>query len=165
MKNKKEKNICINFKLNISSLSEKRRNIIFILFVVIIHKAISKNNKIKIKVNTVGTQNILYHNFKYAPTEAFINDTKVEIDSQYSINVISTNDIIKLSWNQNIDDCSFMFCGLNNIISVDLSDFESSSVTNMEYMFYNCYNLKYIRIHESNVFLLSSIEIFRFQKY
>ena len=144
MKNKKEKNICINFKLNISSLSEKKRNIIFILFVVIIHKVISKNNEIKIKVNTVGNQHILCPNFKYAPTEAFINDTIVEIDSQYNINVISTNDIIKLSWNQNIDDYSFMFHNLYNIISVDLSDFESSSVTNMESMFYQCYNLKYI---------------------
>ena len=148
MKNKKEKNICINFKLNISSLSEKKRNIIFILFVVIIHKVISKNNEIKIKVNTVGTQNILNPIFKYAPTEAFINDTNVEIDSQYSINVISTNDIIKLSWNQNIDDCSFMFQHLHNIISVDLSDFESSSVTNMEGMFDHCYNLKYINFSD-----------------
>ena len=148
MKNKKEKNICINFKLNISSLSEKKRNIIFILFVVIIHKVISKNNEIKIKVNIVGTQNVLNTDFTYAPAEAFINDTKVEIVSKYSINVISTNDIIKLSWNQNIDDCSFMFHRLNNIISVDLSDFESSSVTNMEGMFYECYNLKYINFSD-----------------
>ena len=148
MKNKKEKNICINFKLNISSLSEKKRNIIFILFVVIIHKVISKNNEIKIKVNTVGTQNILNPNPKHAPTEAFINDTKVEIDSQYSINVISTNDIIKLSFNKNIDDCSFMFQHLHNIISVDLSDFESSSVTNMEGMFSHCLYLKYINFSD-----------------
>ena len=148
MKNKKEKNICINFKLNISSLSEKKRNIIFILFVVIIHKVISKNNEIKIKVNTVGNQYILYPYFKYAPTEAFINDTKVEIDSQYRINVISTNDIIKLSFNKSIDDCSYMFQYLHNIISVDLSDFESSSVTNMEGMFDHCYNLKYINFSD-----------------
>ena len=148
MKNKKEKNICINFKLNISSLSEKKRNIIFILFVVIIHKVISKNNEIKIKVNTVGTQNVLNTDFTYAPAEAFINDTKVEIVSKYSINVISTNDIIKLSWNQNIDDCSFMFHRLNNIISVDLSDFESSSVTNMEGMFSHCLYLKYINFSD-----------------
>ena len=148
MKNKKEKNICINFKLNISSLSEKKRNIIFILFVVIIHKVISKNNEIKIKVNIVGTQNVLNTDFTYAPAEAFINDTKVEIDSQYSINVISTNDIIKLSFNKSIDDCSFMFYFLRNIISVDLSDFESSSVTNMECMFYHCSNLKYINFSD-----------------
>ena len=158
MKNKKEKNICINFKLNISSLSEKKRNIIIILFVVIIHKAISKNNEIKIKVNTVGTQNILYPNFKYAPTEAFINDTKVEIDSQYSINVISTNDIIKLSFNKNIDDCSFMFQHLHNIISVDLSDFESSSVTNMEGMFYQCDNLKYINFSDFTTSEVTNME-------
>ena len=148
MKKKKEKNICINFKLNISSLSEKKRNIIFILFVVIIHKVISKNNEIKIKVNIVGTQNVLNTDFTYAPAEAFINDTKVEIVSKYSINVISTNDIIKLSWNQNIDDCSFMFHRLNNIISVDLSDFESSSVTNMEGMFSHCLYLKYINFSD-----------------
>ena len=148
MKNKKEKNICINFKLNISSLSEKKRNIIFILFVVIIHKVISKNNEIKIKVNIVGTQNVLNTDFTYAPAEAFINDTKVEIDSQYRINVISTNDIIKLSFNKSIDDCSFMFYFLRNIISVDLSDFESSSVTNMECMFCQCYDLKYINFSD-----------------
>ena len=148
MKNKKEKNICINFKLNISSLSEKKRNIIFILFVVIIHKVISKNNEIKIKVNIVGTQNVLNTDFTYAPAEAFINDTKVEIDSQYRINVISTNDIIKLSFNKSIDDCSYMFQYLHNIISVDLSDFESSSVTNMEGMFYQCLYLKYINFSD-----------------
>ena len=116
MKNKKEKNININFKLYFSSISEKKINIVFIIFLAIFHKVISKTNTISIKVNTAGGQRVLRVHNNNAPTAAFINDIEVEIDSDYALNVISTNDIIKLSWSGNIYDCSFMFEDLNNIL-------------------------------------------------
>ena len=141
MKNHKEKSIY-------SSISEKNRNILIILiFILIIRKVISKNNSILIKVNEAGKQQVLNRKFSKVPT-AFINDTKVEIDNDYYIYVKTKNDIIKFSWNESIDNCSSMFEDLTNIISVDLCDFESSSVTTMEKMFYNCINLIYINFSE-----------------
>ena len=39
-----------------------------------------------------------------------------------------------------------MFAGCKNIISIDLTNFKSENVENMEYMFYKCENLKNINL-------------------
>ena len=39
-----------------------------------------------------------------------------------------------------------MFAGCKNIISIDLENFKSEKVENMEYMFYNCNNLENINL-------------------
>ena len=41
-------------------------------------------------------------------------------------------------------DCSYMFSGCIDIISIDLSSFDSSKVKNMHYMFGKCNNLEKI---------------------
>ena len=45
---------------------------------------------------------------------------------------------IKLQFNINIQDCSFMFYNCENIIDINLSSFDTRDVTDMSYMFYGC---------------------------
>ncbi|MBR6907074.1 BspA family leucine-rich repeat surface protein [bacterium] len=41
----------------------------------------------------------------------------------------------------NVTDMNNMFCNIKGIKWLDLSSFDTSSVTNMQNMFYNCTNL------------------------
>ena len=53
---------------------------------------------------------------------------------------------IKLIFMKKMKDCSYMFSGCLNIISIDLSSFDSSEVTNMHYMFGKCKYLEEINL-------------------
>ena len=53
---------------------------------------------------------------------------------------------IKIIFKYKINDCKYMFRNCNNIISVDLSSFDSSDVTNMNYMFGKCHYLKEVEL-------------------
>ena len=44
-------------------------------------------------------------------------------------------------WNNTVDNTLYMFNSCNKIISLDLSNLNTTQVTNMEYMFYICYKL------------------------
>ena len=50
-----------------------------------------------------------------------------------------------------------MFYGCRNLISLDLSNFNTSSVTNMEYMFYNCKNLISLDLSNFNTSSVTSM--------
>ena len=73
-------------------------------------------------------------------TELYINDVyhkfqksfKFEKEGEYTI---------KLKLKFLIKDCSYMFYECNNIIKIDLSNFDTSETTNMLAMFENCSNL------------------------
>ena len=41
---------------------------------------------------------------------------------------------------------SYMFNECKNVISLDLSSFDTKNVNNMSYMFYNCFNLIDLKI-------------------
>ena len=51
---------------------------------------------------------------------------------------------IKLEFKIKIKDCSYMFYNCPNIISLDLSSFDTQNVSNMNHMFGRCYNVKEI---------------------
>ena len=53
---------------------------------------------------------------------------------------------ILIKINIQMQDCSFMFFGCNNLIDIDLSSFDTQNVTNIGGMFYNCNNLKRINL-------------------
>ena len=58
--------------------------------------------------------------------------------------------IIKINFNINLADCSYMFAGCNNIIDLKFIKFNTKEVTNMKYMFYQCENLKNINLLSFN---------------
>ena len=53
---------------------------------------------------------------------------------------------ITIIFKSKIKDCRYMFRNCNNIISIDLSSFDSTGVNNMHYMFGKCHNLKEVDI-------------------
>ena len=128
--------------------SWKYQNLSILIFVLILG-VISKNNTIIMKLNGIGKQKILYRSFSKIPT-VLINEKETELLTNNSIQVNSTNDIIKLIWDYNLTYCNSMFYGLSNIISIDLSNFDSSHVTTMENMFYGCSNLQCINFKNLN---------------
>ena len=65
--------------------------------------------------------------------------------SRFSFGSINYPVILTLSGSAPAN-CSYMFGGCSGLIEADLSDFDTSNVTNMRYMFANCTNLKVLKV-------------------
>jgi len=73
-------------------------------------------------------------------TELYIND-KIQKYEKYFIPEKEGEYIIELRININLTDCSYMFSGCNNIKYIYFSNFNTSKVKNMSFMFYGCESL------------------------
>ena len=98
---------------------------------------------IKIKVKKEGTNKIL--------SDEYLNTLPKVLDSQlqsksYSINPKKE---ITLVWDSTLDDLSFMFNGLHNIISVEIQNMFAQNCI-LSYMFSNCINLENVIIKDCN---------------
>ena len=62
---------------------------------------------------------------------------------------------INIIWNRNIINCYKMFANISNIIEIDLSQFNTSLIKYMNYMFSNCKSLIFANI--SNIDISSII--------
>ena len=82
-------------------------------------------------------------------TEIFIKDKKYKYAKYFNTQKVGLYEI-KIKFNIKIKDCSYMFCGCSNIISIDLSCFDTKNVTNMSNMFDKCYNLTKIDLSSFN---------------
>ena len=71
----------------------------------------------------------------------FSRSFKTSNDGEYEIKII---------FKKNLNNCSYMFNKCKNIISIDLSSFDSSKVTDMNHMFSDCYNVKNIILTNLN---------------
>ena len=74
-------------------------------------------------------------------TKIYIND-KYQKYKKYFIPKKEGIYSIKLIFNFLIKDCSYMFYNVEQLISVDLSSFDTTNIINMEYMFSGCDYLK-----------------------
>ena len=73
-------------------------------------------------------------------TKVYINN-KEEKYKKYFIPKKSGIYDIKIVVSIKMTDCSYMFSDCANILSIDLSSFDSSNVTRLDHMFYECYLL------------------------
>ena len=106
---------------------------------------------ITLKVNTTGIVEIINNTYLTGLSDIKVDGTSVL--STPRINTVNIDDIskeIKLEWSSRQSNCNFMFASLTNITEIDLSSFDTSLVTDMAYMFYNCIYLKSI-IFASNI--------------
>ena len=79
------------------------------------------------------------------PDEIFINDVKKNsVQKIYDLSEMKNN--IKLVWKNNIDSTSCMFLNCNDINEIDLSNFDSSQVTNTHAMFFGCTSLTSVNL-------------------
>ena len=118
----------------------------------------SYNQYVKIKVNKIGSIRILGDRYFYT-SEIYYNGIKMNMNEygylypqNISINVTSLeneNEIV-IKWNKKFDSTNRMFYECFDIISIDLSNFDTSSVTNMEFMFSCCSSLTSLDLSNFN---------------
>ena len=124
--------------------------LIFILFISNIsftyNEDIPYSSNITININMIGCHKIYSDNTaqQYSiftePAEVFINEIKQgSVQNQYYFN--ETENIIKLVWYTQINIYNYLFRGCHNITFVDLSNFDSSTITAIHAMFYDCFSL------------------------
>ena len=83
---------------------------------------------------------------KIYPNLTIYNGYEIKIDKKGCIDIEDPEDIydIILVYYYTIDTFKYLFSNCKTIIEIDLSNFNTSSVTSMQGMFLNCENLKYI---------------------
>ena len=137
------------------SIQEKKINYYFKKF---------NSNEITLKIKGKGEQRILNAEYKKCPNFIYLNNGTTNIlgTDCHLVNIPEENDeinIIKLIWSEQVDTFYSMFSNLeDNLIEVDLSNFDSSNVTNMFGMFFNCYSLESINFLNVNT---SKVETMR----
>ena len=138
-------------KIKTNYINKKYENIYFIIIFIIssfsiylsyenkyINRELYLNNEITMIIKGKGEQYILSN--PIIPSEIFINGEKQDT-TDIQVNLIEEENIIILKWDSPVTDCSILFSNLNNIIKIDLSKFNSSSITNLNGMFLGCSKL------------------------
>ena len=124
------------------------------LFSYIILSAAENFSKTTIIVSGKGYQQILSDsleclkdssNYTILPDILFINGARQTSIDRY-VNLENEINNITMIWNQPLTNCNNMFKDLINITYIDLSQFDSSKVTDMKCMFCNCSNLTSINL-------------------
>ena len=114
----------------------------------------SNSYEVLIKVNGTGLQKILGRDNFPCPNLVTINDQAINIDpDNYTfINIPDTLEDypIKIVWNSGITNLYSMFLNLTNLLEVDFSKFDTSSVISMDYMFMGCLALTSIKLESLN---------------
>ena len=149
---------CKNYRINYSN----HIILYIILYYIIINMVISllKINEIEIimnshdsyitlKINSIGNIKVYYESgcgsSPPLPDYIYINEiNQSEIKPRYQLN--KTENSIKLIWKNNIDTATCMFRSCSKINEIDLSNFETSQITDMISMFYGCSSLKSINL-------------------
>ena len=167
--NIKNRNILKTINFKSKSNLKMPNNMIFLLLIIIFAQIYtSKINKkirnlsldweIYLKIKGYGEQSILseqeYRNmsFKNLPNTILVNGNWQNIG--YKIyNLTKEINNITLIWDHQITNCNLMFSGLSNIIEIDLSNFDSSGVTNMLKMFKDCISLTSINLNNFNIII------------
>ena len=105
-----------------------------------------KMSEITLEIKGSYNATILRENFlqKYNPYEIDIIDSIY--NSSYDENCTNNSErfIVKIKWNYTSENINKMFRNNDNIISIDLSNFNSSQIRDMSYLFCGCSSLKSI---------------------
>ena len=103
-----------------------------------------------------GTQQFLGNEFDILPTEVIINGVK---NNSCTKSCLLERDInnITLIFQDQIESLERMFKDVNNLIEIDLSNFDTSKVTNMFQMFSNCLKLISVDLSDLNTQNLCNI--------
>ena len=123
-------------------------NILFNLF----HFQVSK---ITLKIKGIGTHFIFGNDNNYKFTGInYLNEVTINGNKQdtitYNYYFNQTDNFVELIWDKNINNCSCMFFRCSNINEINLSNFETSQVTDMHYMFHHCSSLTLLDLSNLN---------------
>ena len=135
---------------------------IFILLKFVKPNLINSENLIRINnydseihliINGTGNQSIINKSFQYSPYEVIVNGY---VNNTCNKTCFLTEDInnVTLKFSEQIMTCAGMFQYLDNIIEINLSNFDVSLVNSTKHMFRNCLNLKKIILSNFNTYNL-----------
>ena len=144
LKEKSSKLNLYNFKISIILL--------FILF--FLSKSITKkieikdlifNSEITLVINGSGEQQIISEETWIVPIEVYINNTLQNTNlKKYNFN--NERNEVRIILNAGEISLYRLFSNCINIISIDLSNFDISSVISLQAMFFNCYKLESLNL-------------------
>ena len=109
-----------------------------------------------INKNIYYINNLDYNNKEGQKIELFINNKKHNYQKYFKPKENGLY-LVKLKLNFRVKNCYKMFYKCNNIISIDLSFFDSSIVSNTNYMFSYCHNLLYINLSNFETFNVTNM--------
>ena len=101
----------------------------------------SSTSEIHLNIEEKWEQMILNVLFHAKPSKVFVNGIFIN-SCKKTCQLNGEINNITLIFDEEIDSCENMFNNLQNITFIDLSGFDTSKVTNMHSMFFNCINLK-----------------------
>ena len=111
------------------------------------HILFSKLNQILLKIKAAGTISIINSDYNFKPSSYYLNeDSNPKTFTNSSIELINIENEVKLIFSNFINTCNSMFKGCSQIIEIDLSNFDSSNVKSINYIFYECTSLKSIKL-------------------
>ena len=133
----------------------------FCIIIILANVNFAFNYLSEINITVIGTrrQQILSDysgcgpftgSFNSLPNEILVNGVPQSSNDKYVDNLVNQTNIITMRWNYQVTNCDSMFYGLNNIISIDLSNFDTSKVEIFECMFFSCTSLKSINLNNVN---------------
>lgn len=122
-------------------------SILFLLFIQLVSQV--NSNSVKLKINKVGSIRLLNSTFVQNPDEIRIGN-EIKAENTNTITIDNIEDEIELVWTNKSTYCNSMFRGMRDIIEIDFSQFDSSDVTDMQYMFTNCISLQNINLNNLN---------------
>ena len=128
----------------------RRYNILLLnIFILVSALQISRNSEIHLIVKAKGNQQLLNKSFNYKPFEVIVNGFKNET-CQRECYLEEEENHITLRYDSPIPSCNSMFSECENITEIDLSNFDTTNVTDMAKMFNNCKNLVEINFENIN---------------
>ena len=107
------------------------------------------SSEIRLVINGTGEQKILNSSFNSEPSKVIVNGIVKESCKKSCIFENEINNVT-LYYNDSITSCDYMFSELNNIIEIDLSNFDFSYVKTMIGMFRYCMELKAVNLGDIN---------------
>ena len=157
-----------------NNIESYRREPKILLNIIIISLLISLTNEallfrelnyfssITITFKESGKMNFLGQNYNFRPDHVLVNDNERDfeqsIDGRFTILLNENEFTIKVGWNDPPTSCSNMFNGLQEIKSIDLSEFDTSKVADMSFMFTECTNLEALDLGNIDISSVTSLE-------
>ena len=162
--NRLANNITVNNKNNIQNIKSQKVKVFFnsincLIFILLtLFKTSHEQFEITIIIEGQGNQNqyILNNLFYLNPLKVRINGQLKESCIKRCVLDYGLNNVT-IIFDRQIESCENMFNGLGEIKEIDLSNLDTSNVTNMDSMFYGCSNLEKITFGNINTSLVTNM--------
>ena len=142
-------------------------SITFLLKIVLVNLITIKNirnlnnyiSEIHLIIKGSGNQEILNSVFYTVPSEVIVNGNSKGDTCKKSCDLDEDINNVVLKFENKIKSCNLMFNHLKNIIEIDLSYFDTSEVTDIQWMFCFCSNLEKINFGKINTSLVENMNL------